>query len=156
MILSDNWAVLLVFLDISHAISICWWINRICQNIWTILCSSHLLTQAFSQHKDSKISREKGQKCQDLFKPQLETHGISLLLPVLVKANYKVRRDSRGEKIDTLCVWGVATWQCRRKIYRMGGITAVSHPSHIGNESFKQNSGVAIPRKKMPSNVTRL
>ena len=30
----------------------------------------------------------------------------------------------------------------------MGGITAVSHPSHIGNESFKQNSGVTIPNVK--------
>lgn len=90
------------------------------------LSPPYLSTQASSQYNDLMSSREQVQKYQGLFKPQLETRITSLLLHGMVKASYKISRDSRSENMDFCSLWD--EWQhheAEEKVYRIGGVITV-------------------------------
>lgn len=60
----------------------------------------HLIFQPRPPHSMT-VSRFQDNKYQGVFQPQLETHLMSLLLHVLVRASYKINRDSRSKKSDS-------------------------------------------------------
>lgn len=146
MILCDDWVVLLLFLDLTHATSICWWINWSGQNIWTFLSPSQFSTQASSQHNGFKIPRERMQKYQASLSLSLKFtphHFCYMQQSKQVTGPVKIQGV---KKIDSHSLW--EEWQHHNVeggIFRLRGIVAIFalyYTQVIG--SFKQNPDIVI------------